>query len=88
MKSLIFPDVIIGSPLLITESEARFKGNCQKHPKGAGHSGPLPGVTLQILEIKKIYQCIANNVNLSVLKLEKRYLHQNGIEFNQNFVGN
>ena len=39
------------------------------------HSGPFQGVTLHVLEIKKIYQCI---VYLSVLKLEKRYLHQNG----------
>ena len=29
-----------------------------------------------------------NNVNLSVLKLEKRYLHQNGEEFDQKLIGN
>ena len=38
------------------------------------HSGSFPGVTLHILEIKKIYQHIVNYANLSVLKLEKRYL--------------
>ena len=43
-------------------------------------------VTLHVLEIKKIYQRIVNNVNLSVLKLEKHYLHQNGVEFNQKIV--
>ena len=37
------------------------------------------------LEIKKIYQRIINNVNLSVLKLQKRYLHQNGVEFYQKY---
>ena len=42
---------------------------------GAGHKDSL--------EIKKIYQRIVNNVDLSVLKLEKLYLHQNGVEFNQ-----
>ena len=47
------------------------------------HIGPFQGVTLLVLEIKKIYQHIVNDVNLSVLKLEKRYLHQNGVEFNQ-----
>ena len=52
------------------------------------HIGPFQGVRLQVLEIKKIYQCIVNNVNLSVLKLEQRYLHQNGIEFHQKFIGN
>ena len=31
---------------------------------------------LHVLEIKKIYQRIVNNVNLSVLKLEKRYLRK------------
>ena len=55
---------------------------------GGVHSRPFPGVTLHILEIKKIYQHIENNVNLSVLKLEKRYLHQNGVEFNQKLIGN
>ena len=45
------------------------------------HNGPFQGVTLHVLEIKKIYQLIVNYVNLSVLKLEKRYLHQNGVEF-------
>ena len=50
------------------------------------HSGPFPGVTLH--EIKKIYQHIINIVNLSVLKLEKRYLHQNGVEFNKKLLGN
>ena len=49
---------------------------------GGGHSGPFQWVTLHVSEIKKIYQRIANNVNLSVLKLETRYLHQNGVEFN------
>ena len=34
---------------------------------------------LHVLEIKKIYQRIVNYINLSVLKLEKRYLHQNGV---------
>ena len=52
------------------------------------HSGPFQEVTLHVLEIKKIYQCIVNYVNLSVLKLEIRYLHQNGIEFTQKFIGN
>ena len=52
------------------------------------HSGPFPGVTLHILEIKKIYQHIVNNANLSVLKLEKRYLHENGVEFCQKLNGN
>ena len=41
-----------------------------------------------VLEIKKIYQHIVCNVNLSVLKLVKRYLHQNGIELNQKLIGN
>ena len=53
-----------------------------------GHSGPFPGVTLHIIEIKKIYQLIANNANLSVLKLEKRSLHQNGVEFREELIGN
>ena len=35
----------------------------------------------QVLVIKKIYQRVVNNVNLSVLKLQRRYLHQNGVEF-------
>ena len=35
-----------------------------------------------ILEIKKIHQHIINYVNISVLKLEKRYLHKNGVELN------
>ena len=50
------------------------------------HSGPFQWVTLHVLEIKKIYQRIVNNVNLSVLKLEKRYLHQNGVELNQKLI--
>ena len=50
-------------------------------------NGPFLGVILHVLEIKKIYQRIVNNV-LSVLKLEKRYLHQNGVEFNQKIIGN
>ena len=41
---------------------------------------------LHVLEIKKICQRIVNYVNPSVLKLETRYLHQNGEEFNQ--IGN
>ena len=57
-------------------------------PPPPSHIGPFHGVILQVLEIKKIYQCIVNNVNLSVLKLEKRYLHQNGVEFNQKLIGN
>ena len=53
-----------------------------------GHTGPFQGVSLRVLEIKKIYQRIINYVNLSVLKLKKRYLHQNGVEFRQQFIGN
>ena len=45
---------------------------------GGGQIESFQGVILQVLGIKKIYQCIVNNTNLSVLKLEKRYLHQNG----------
>ena len=44
--------------------------------------------TLHVLEIKKIYQHIVNNANLSVLKLEKRYLNQNGVEFHHKLIGN
>ena len=51
------------------------------------HIGPFHGVILLVLEIKNIHQCIVNNVNLSVLKLENHYLHQNGVEFNQNALG-
>ena len=40
------------------------------------------------LNIKKIYEYIVNNANLSVLNLEKRYLHQNGVDFCQKFIGN
>ena len=32
--------------------------------------------TLQIIDIKKTYQHIVNNVNLFVLKVEKLYLHK------------
>ena len=53
-----------------------------------GHSGPFQWVTRHVLEIKKIYQRIVNNVNLSVLNLEKRYLHQNGVEFDHTLIGN
>ena len=52
------------------------------------YSGPFHWVTLHVLEIKKIYQRIVNYVNISILKLEKRYLHQNGVEFHQQFIGN
>ena len=52
------------------------------------HSGPIQWVTLHVLEIKKISQCIVNNVNLSVLKLEKRPLHKNGVEFYKKLIGN
>ena len=38
--------------------------------------GAFQWVTLHVLEIKKIYQRIVNNVILSVLKLETRYLHE------------
>ena len=41
-------------------------------------SGPFQGSQQHVLEIKKIYEGIVNNVNLSVLKLLKRHLHQNG----------
>ena len=44
-------------------------------------SNPFQGLTPQVLEINKIYQRILNYVTLSILKLEKRYLHQNGVEF-------
>ena len=50
---------------------------------GGGHIGPFQGVILQVLKIKKISQCIVSIVNLSVLKLEKRYLHQNWVQFKQ-----
>ena len=50
-------------------------------PEEGAHSSPFQWVTLHALEIKKIYQRTVNNVNLSVLKLEKRHLHQNGVEF-------
>ena len=39
----------------------------------------------QVLKTKKIYQRILNYVNLSVLMLEKLYLHQNGVEYPQEF---
>ena len=58
-----------------------------RNPPSPPHSGPFHWVTLHVLEIKKIYQRIVNYVYLSVLKLEKGYLHQNGIEFHQNFIG-
>ena len=45
-------------------------------------------ILVHILEIKKIYQHIVNNVNLPVLKLEKCYLHQNGVEFHWKLIGN
>ena len=38
------------------------------------------------LNIKKIYEYIVNNTNLSVLKLEKRYLHQTGLEFHHKLI--
>ena len=56
--------------------------------RGGRHIGPFQWVILRVLEIKKIYQRVVNNVNLSVLKLEKRYLHQNGVEFDQKLIGN
>ena len=36
--------------------------------RGGGHIGPFRRVILQVLEIKKIYQRIVNNVNLSNFK--------------------
>ena len=38
------------------------------------------------LNIEKIYQQIVNNVNISVLKSQKPYLHQNGVEFYQKLI--
>ena len=40
------------------------------------------------LKIRKIYEHIVNNINLSVLKLEKRYLHENEVEYCQELIGN
>ena len=67
-------------------NQKRPTENCPLMPPPP--SGPFQGVTLHVLEIKKIYQLIINNVNLSVLKLEKRYLHQNVVEFKQKLIGN
>ena len=38
---------------------------------GGGQIGQFQGVILHVLEIKKIYWRLINNVNLSVLKLKK-----------------
>ena len=55
---------------------------------GGAQSGSFQGVTQQVLEIKKIYQCIEIYANISLLNLEKYYLNKNGVEFHQLFIGN
>ena len=73
-----------GDEVVSEQNKARQRQNSAPPP----HSGPFQWVTLHVLEIKKIYQRTVNNVNLSVLKLEKRYLHQNGVEFHHKLIGN
>ena len=56
----------------ITQSKQHIKSIGSSDPPPP-HTGPFQGVRLQVLEIKKIYQRIVTDVNLSVLKLVNRY---------------